>query len=119
MKKDFKQVRKRDGRLVAFERQRIAGAVSRAMQACGEGDPAGDAKRVAEAVVAALHKQYPPSHIPQVEEIQDQVEESLILLEFAKTAKAYILYRHERSKVREKARQVPEEVRALTRESKR
>ena len=50
MEKDFKQVRKRDGRLVDFERQRIAGAISRAMKACGEGDPAHDAERVAEAV---------------------------------------------------------------------
>jgi len=119
METDFKQVRKRDGRLVDFDWQRISGAVARAMQACGEGDHEKDAVRVAEAVVEALRRKYPSSHIPQVEEIQDLVEESLILLEFAKTAKAYILYRHERARLREKLREVPADVRALTAQSKK
>jgi len=57
--------------------------------------------------------------VPHVEEIQDIVEEQLILSELAKTAKAYILYRYERARVREKARAVPEEVRSLTAQSKR
>ncbi len=70
-------------------------------------------------MVAALSRRYAASHIPQVEEIQDMVEETLILLEFARTAKAYILYRHERALVREKAAAVPEEVVRLTAESKK
>ncbi|MEJ2689487.1 MAG: ATP cone domain-containing protein [Deltaproteobacteria bacterium] len=114
MQGQFDQVRKRDGRLVAFDRTRIANAVARAMAACGEGDPEADGNRVAEAVITALSRRFPAGHIPQVEEIQDIVEETLILMEFAKTAKAYILYRHERALVREKAAAVPDEVVRLT-----
>ena len=119
MTKQFSQVRKRDGRLVAFDRRRIASAVGRAMAACGEGDPQADGDKVAAAVVDALTRRFAAGHIPQVEEIQDLVEETLILLEFARTAKAYILYRHERARVREKAATVPEEVVRLTSGSKR
>ncbi len=56
--------------------------------------------------------------MPQVEEIQDLVEESLILLDFPKTAKAYILYRHERAKIRDKVKDVPAHVKQLAAESK-
>jgi ribonucleoside-triphosphate reductase (thioredoxin) len=119
MEQQFSKIIKRDGRTVPFERQRIARAVSRAMAASGEGEPQHDAERVTEAVLAALNKRYPSSHIPQVEEIQDLVEESLILLDFARTAKAYILYRHERARLRARASRVPAEVRSLTAESKK
>jgi ribonucleoside-triphosphate reductase (thioredoxin) len=114
----FTQVRKRDGRLVPFDRQRIASAVARAMKACGEGDLDRDPGRVADAVLTALNTHLPAGHIPHVEEIQDVVEETLILQELAKTAKAYILYRHERARIRAKAETVPEEVRKLTASSK-
>ena len=68
--------------------------------------------------MTALAQRFPSGHIPQVEEIQDQVEESLILLDFPKTAKAYILYRHERAKIRDKVKDVPEHVKKLAAESK-
>jgi ribonucleoside-triphosphate reductase (thioredoxin) len=113
------QVHKRDGRIVPFDADRIANAVSRAMRACGEGDPEQDAARVAREVMAQLGRRFPEHHVPQVEEIQDLVEETLILLDFPRTAKAYILYRHERARIREKAREVPEHVRKLATESKR
>ncbi len=119
MSTTFTQVRKRDGRVVPFETARIAAAVRKAMEAAGEGALEADPQRVAEAVVAALAQRLPPGHIPQVEEIQDQVEESLILLDFPKTAKAYILYRHERAKIRDKVKDVPAHVRKLAAESKR
>ncbi len=113
------QVRKRDGRLADFDLARIADAVKRAMQVHGEGDLARDPQRVAEHAWAALKQSAPKDHIPQVEEIQDQVEESLILLDFPKTAKAYILYRHARAQVRAKVGAVPPHVKALATESKR
>ncbi|MCL6555432.1 MAG: hypothetical protein K6T56_03610 [Burkholderiales bacterium] len=112
-------IRKRDGRIVPFDPQRIINAVRRAMEAAAEGDLEHDPPRVAEAVLKALAERFPAGHIPHVEEIQDQVEESLILLDFPKTAKAYILYRHERAKIREKVKEVPEHVRRLAAESKR
>lgn len=115
----FEQVRKRDGRLVPFDATRIAHAVRRAMQAAHEGDPDKDPQRVTEAVLVALAQRLPRGHVPHVEEIQDAVEEALILLDFARTAKAYILYRHERARVREKLKEVPERVRRLAAESKK
>ncbi len=111
------QVKKRDGQLVPFDPARIVRAVGRAMAACGEGDPEADPGTVADAVVAELVRRSAPGHTPQVEEIQDLVEEVLILRDFPKTAKAYILYRHERARLREKARTVPEALRQLARES--
>lgn len=115
----FLQVRKRDGRLSDFDLSRIADAVKRAMQVHGEGDLAGDPQRVAEHAYAALKQKAPKDYIPQVEEIQDQVEESLILLDFPKTAKAYILYRHARAQVRDKVGAVPPHVKALATDSKK
>jgi ribonucleoside-triphosphate reductase len=115
----FIHARKRDGRVVPFDPARIVSAVRHAMQASGEGDIAHDPKRVAEAAINALHQQTPSGHVPQVEEIQDLVEESLILLDFPKTAKAYILYRHERAKIRDKVKDVPVHVKQLAADSKK
>jgi len=114
----FKEVKKRDGRIVPFDQARITTAIAKAMEASGEGDAAKDAPRVSDMVVAELNKRYPPSHIPHIEEIQDVVEESLILMDFPKVAKAYILYRQKRAEVREKRLQVPERVKKLALESK-
>jgi ribonucleoside-triphosphate reductase len=115
----FIHARKRDGRVVPFDPARIVSAVRHAMQASGEGDIAHDPQRVAEAAINALHQQAPSGHVPQVEEIQDLVEESLILLDFPKTAKAYILYRHERAKIRDKVKDVPVHVKQLAADSKK
>lgn len=115
----FIQVKKRDGRIVPFDRERITRAVSLAMQASIEGNPSIDAQRVSVASVAELNRRYSEKHIPHIEEIQDAVEESLVLLDFPKTAKAYILYRQQRAEIREKARVVPEQIKHLTAESKK
>jgi ribonucleoside-diphosphate reductase alpha chain len=115
----FKEVKKRDGRIVPFDQTRITEAIRKAMQAAGEGDPVKDAERVSDRVVTQLNKRYPPDHTPTIEEIQDIVEESLILMDFPKVAKAYILYRQKRSEVREKKAAIPERVRQLTYESKK
>jgi intein/homing endonuclease len=87
------------------------------MQASKEGDLTRDPQRISEQVTVELNRQYPVLHIPQVEEIQDLVEETLILMEFAKTAKAYILYRHKRAQIREKAKAIPEKVKQLATKS--
>lgn len=118
-KKSFSQVKKRNGRIVSFDQARIANAIRRAMEASKEGDWEKDPLRVSQEVVAGLSRLYPATHIPHVEEIQDLVEETLILLEFPKTAKAYILYRHERAEIRKKARAIPDQVRQLVAESKK
>ncbi len=115
----FSHVRKRDGRIVPFDHTRITNAVYHAMQASKEGDLEKDPARVSDKVVKELNKYYPAAHIPHVEEIQDLVEETLILLEFPKTAKAYILYRHERAEIRKRAMAVPGRIRQLVTESKK
>lgn len=115
----FKQIKKRDGRIVEFDQTRITNAVYKAMQASGEGNLEQDPVRISDRVVRELAKRFPADHIPHVEEIQDIVEEMLILMDFPKTAKAYILYRAERAKVREKAKLIPDRVKELVQESKK
>ena len=118
-KNKFTHVKKRDGRIVPFDQTRITNAICRAMQASKEGDWENDPIRVSSEVVAGLNSLYPATHIPHVEEIQDLVEETLILLEFPKTAKAYILYRYERAEIRKKALAIPDRVKQLEAESKK
>lgn len=115
----FTQVRKRDGRLVDFDLSRISDAIFRAMQSAGEGDLKYDSQRVAAAVKKDLQKQYVEDTIPDIENIQDIVERELILMDFPKTAKAYILYRHKRAEIRKQKKRVPLYIKKLTRESKK
>ncbi len=115
----FKYVKKRDGRVLSFDHGRIANAVYRAMRAIGEGDLKKDPLVVSEKVIKGLLKKFPTSYTPSIEEIQDMVEEMLILSDFPKTAKAYILYREERTKLRAIRRDVPAEVKELADESKK
>ncbi len=114
----FAEVRKRDGRIVPFDQDRITSAIARAMAATGEGS-AQSAEKVSEQVVGALMKKYPAGHVPAIEEIQDVVETQLILMDFQKTAKAYILYRNERSQLRENKKEIPEYVKKLAAASKK
>lgn len=115
----FTHIRKRDGRIVPFDQTRITNAVYRAMQASKEGDLEKDPIQVSHEVITELNRLYPSTHIPHVEEIQDLVEETLVLLEFPKTAKAYILYRHERAEIRKKTLAISDRVRQLVAESKK
>lgn len=115
----FEKVIKRDGRSVPFDQTRITRAVYKAMQAAGEGKLERDPIRVSDWVVKELTKRYPSSHTPQIEEIQDAVEKVLITSDFPKTAKAYIIYRSERARLREQKELIPERVRQLAQESKK
>ncbi len=116
--KHFEQVRKRDGRLVAYDQDRITSAISRAMAATKEGS-AESAEKVSEQVLVTLMKKYPKEHVPAIEEIQDVVETQLVLMDFQKTAKAYILYRNERAQIRESRREIPDYVKKLAEASKK
>ena len=90
---------KRDGRVVLYEQGKIASAVLKSLEATGEGN-AVDAARVANAVQADLEAKYPTSS-PNIEAIQDAVEQELMNHGFNATAKAYILYRANRTRARE------------------
>ena len=114
------KVQKRDGSLAPFDLGRITNAINKAMISVGEGSEE-EAKLVANKVLADLVRIVKKfkNFVPTVEGIQDTVEKELILSEYVKTAKSYILYRDRRSKLREKGVQVPEKVRRLTEESKK
>ncbi len=90
---------KRDGRVVPYDKEKIAMAVLQAMKASGEGTVA-DAARIAEAVESTLEG-ICGAEPPQIEVIQDTVEQELMRHEFPSTAKAYILYRANRTRARE------------------
>ena len=96
----IKSVVKHDGSILDFTLHRITNLSYRAAVAVGGRD-----KRTAEAltekVVHVLEAQTPEGEIPTVEQIQDIVEKVLIEEGHAKVAKAYILYRAERAKLRE------------------
>lgn len=115
-----KNIQKRDGTVVKFDLAKIITAIYKAMLQTGEGSEA-EAGLVANKVLAELvriTKKF-KNFVPTVEGIQDTVEKELILSEYVKTAKAYILYREKRSKLREKGLHVPERVRKLAAESKK
>lgn len=118
-KHQFEQVRKRDGRIVPFDQAKITSAIAKAMHVTGETKTKDDAEKVSEQVVVALSKRFPKEHIPTIEEIQDVVEQELILMDFARTAKAYILYRADRAEIREKKREIPQRVKELAEASKK
>ena len=95
----IKQIVKRDGTTVAYDRDRIGTAIFKAAAAVGGSDRA-EADRLAALVEKKLEGTYGSGGIPSVEETQDIVEEVLIKEGHAKTARAYILYRHERQMAR-------------------
>jgi len=93
------QIKKRDGRVVPFNAEKIANAVFRSAQALG-GQDYKEAMDIASEVCSRAQELYDNS-TPTVEQIQDLVEKTLIEGGHAKTAKAYILYRYERTRSRE------------------
>ncbi len=97
----IESVVKRNGAVVPFNPDRITNAIYRAAVAVGGRDRS-IAERLTRQVVAILEETLPPGRIPTVEEIQDVVEKVLIENGHARTAKAYILYRDERSRMRRK-----------------
>jgi len=114
------QIEKRDGRLVQFDFDKIAAAIWKAMITAEEGSQ-DDATLVAHQVAGELGrfaKKY-KSFLPTVEGMQDSIEKYLILNDYVKTAKAYILYRDKRAQLRAAHVDIPEHVRKLALESKK
>lgn len=115
-----KSIQKRNGTIVPFDINKIVRAIFKSMIAAEEGSEK-EARMVANRVytdVLRITKKY-KNFIPTVEGIQDTVEKELILTEYVKTAKAYILYRDSRSKMRIQGLQVPEKVIKLVEESRK
>lgn len=93
-------IKKRDGRVVDFDLEKIVDAVEKAFLASGAMQNRQVSRDVANLVLAKIIGGAVEG-IPTVEGIQDLVEEALIESGFSQTAKAYILYRAQRSRVRD------------------
>lgn len=94
------KVKKRDGRIVDFNRDKITNAIYKAAEAVG-GKDRKTAEFLSMQVLEILEDKFDGRSVPSVEEIQDIVEKVLIENGHAQTAKAYILYRQKRKEVRE------------------
>lgn len=105
----FAQIQKRDGRIVDFDQEKITNAILKALTATTQKDGK-EAKKLSNKVVELIERRYKKGDIPTVEEIQDIVEEVLIMEGYAETAKAYILYREQRRRVREALTAIDEAV---------
>jgi len=94
----FRLVRKRSGKIVPFDRKKITNAIFRAAEEVG-GRDLEVAERLTDEVVLYLYSEK-DSKLPQVEDIQDAIEKILVERGHAKTAKAFILFRDKRQRVR-------------------
>ena len=94
-----RQIRKRDGRLASFDISKIAQAIEKAFAATYKPGQGETAEKLAQEVWELLEEEHVED--PDVEHIQDLVERVLMDNGYVQTAKAYILYRSERSRARE------------------
>ncbi len=102
-----KEIRKRDGRVVSFDLKRIADAIFKAFEAGGNPDREA-AKKISGIVLEKLLEKHKAAKkfIPHIEEVQDLVEETLIEEDYARIAKAYILYRQKRAEIRNEKKRI-------------
>ncbi|HSO82546.1 anaerobic ribonucleoside-triphosphate reductase, partial [Thiocapsa sp.] len=97
------RVRKRDGVEVRFDAAKIESAIQRAGQASGEfGTP--EASLLTAQVVKVLAHRYGAERLPDIEGIQDVVEQTLISANHFETARSYIVYREQHKKLRDEHR---------------
>lgn len=96
---NLQSVRKRDGKIVPFEKEKIITAIFKAAQAVG-GKDYQTASELGDKVVEILGYMG-ENETPSVEDIQDMVEKVLVKNGHYKTAKAYILYRKQHEDLRE------------------
>jgi len=95
------EIRKRNGKVTIFNKDKITNAIYKALDATGQPDR-DIATQLTDGVLTKLYQQgFSAASPPSVEDIQDMVESTLIDKGFSEIAKAYILYRHERRKVRD------------------
>ena len=95
----IKQIVKRDGNLVAYDRDRITSAILNATSSVGTHNRA-PAEELSLKVEQMMVATYGENAIPTVEDIQDLVEQALVDTGHVKTARAYIIYRHQQAMAR-------------------
>ena len=94
-------VQKRDGRIVPFDEEKIEKAILAAFEDT-DGEITEYAKNKAANIASYIQGYYEDDedYIPGIEEIQDLVEKGLMATKRKDVAKKYILYREERTKIR-------------------
>jgi ribonucleoside-triphosphate reductase len=120
--KVLSKIQKRDGRIVPFDDKHILRAIWRAMESSHEGGEK-EAEvvmyKVLDGLMSLQKEENKKIFIPNVETIQDIVENELIAANFIQTAKNYILYRKNRAEIRQRVGFVPDKVKELVAESKK
>jgi ribonucleoside-diphosphate reductase alpha chain len=102
----FAEIRKRNGNTTKFDQDKITNAIYKALLATSEGDR-DLAQTLTNGVLNKLSSQgFGTENPPSVEDIQDMVESTLIEQGHSEIAKSYILYRHERRKIRDEKMKV-------------
>jgi len=96
----IERVKKRDGTIADFDQSKITNAIFKAITATGQGN-GNRSRKLSDKVVQILSRRFKKNEIPNVEQIQDIIEEVLVLEGFVETAKAYIIYREQRRRIRE------------------
>ena len=102
-------IKKRDGRVVSFTHSKISNAIYKALVVTGKADyPLAErlANNVVQKMIQSGYGSSGKVAVASVEDVQDIVESILIEEGLSETAKAYILYRHERRKVRDEKMRV-------------
>ncbi|MBK1654186.1 ribonucleoside triphosphate reductase [Allochromatium vinosum] len=97
------RVVKRDGQEVRFDAGKIESAIRRAGQASGEFGAAEASLLAAQAIKVLTHR-FSDGRLPDIEGIQDVVEQTLIAANHFETARAYIVYREQHNKLRTDSR---------------
>jgi ribonucleoside-triphosphate reductase len=100
MTKTVAKVKKRDGRIVDFDKEKIISAIFNAAKSVG-GEDHKLAEKLAGKVITILNYQFDGDQVPTVEQVQDIVERVLIKNGYADTAKSYILYRQQHARIRQ------------------
>jgi ribonucleoside-triphosphate reductase len=100
----FSQIKKRNGQIAAFNEKKISIAIAKAGKASGEFDSK-EANKLTKIIILRAGKIIQDT-TPQVEQIQDIVEDVLLCSKHKKTAKAYILYRDQHKQLRDIANSV-------------
>ena len=102
----FAEIRKRNGKKSKFDQNKITNAIHKALMATNKDDRS-LAEELTNGVLEKLATQgFSVEKAPSVEDIQDMVESTLIEQGHSEIAKAYILYRHERRKIRDEKMKV-------------
>jgi anaerobic ribonucleoside-triphosphate reductase len=94
------KIRKRDGRYVKFNADKITNAIASAGAATGEFDDVKVPRKLTLKALNLAEKLF-DSKVMGVEDVQDIVEEVLLSSPYRKTAKAYIIYRDQHARLRE------------------